>query len=79
MNQTLFLENISKIHEIFNSNEAHLNGLAEGINSDGAQREILDCFLDELGLEKNSDTRYVAYARIAGKKFEPLDIYLEKI
>ena len=79
MNQTTFLENISKIHEIFNSNEAHLNGLAEGIQKEGNQREILDTFLDSLGLEKNSDTRFIAYARIAGKKFEPLDIYLEKI
>lgn len=34
MNQTQFLENISKIHELFNANEAHLNGLSEGIQNE---------------------------------------------
>lgn len=34
MNQTLFLENISKIHQLFGENEAHLNSLAEGIQNE---------------------------------------------
>ncbi len=40
---------------------------------------MLDDFLDTLGLEKNSETYYIAAARIGDKKFEPLGIYLEKI
>ncbi len=79
MNQAQFLENISRIHELFRENELHLNTLSDGIGTDGSARVILDNFLDILGLEKNSETRYVSSARVGGKKFEPLDIYLEKI
>jgi hypothetical protein len=35
--------------------------------------------LTVLGVEKNAETYYAAAVRIGDKKFEPLDIYLEKI
>jgi len=78
MNKQQFLENISKIHDIFNSHESHYNSLSDGINEQGSERDILDDFLDTLGLEKNPETYYAAAVRIGDKKFEPLDIYLEK-
>ncbi len=79
MNTTQFLENISKIHDIFNAHEAHYNSLSIWINTSGEYRDILDTFLESLDLEKNPETYYAAAARIGDKKFEPLDIYLEKI
>ena len=78
MNKQQFLENISKIHDIFNKHESHYNSLSRGINAQWEERDILDNFLDALGLEKNAETYYAAAARIGDKKFEPLDIYLEK-
>jgi len=79
MNKQQFLDNISKIHDIFNTHEAHYNSLSEWINKQWEQRNILDAFLDALWLEKNNETYYAAAARIGDKKFEPLDIYLEKL
>ncbi len=79
MNKQQFLQNISRIHEIFNANESHLNTLSYGISQKGEARDILDDFLESLGLEKNMETYYIAASRIGDKKFEPLDIYLEKI
>jgi len=78
MNKQQFLENISKIHDIFNKHEAHYNSLSNGINSEWPEREVLDDFLDTIWIEKNSETYYAAAARIGDKKFEPLDVYLEK-
>jgi len=78
MDKQKFLENIAEIHILFNRQERHLNSLTEGIQNSGKNRDILDDFLDVLGLEKNSETYYIAAARIGDKKFEPLDIYLEK-
>lgn len=79
MDKQQFLDNISKIHDIFNTHEAHYNSLSNWINSQGKEREILDTFLNSIGLEKNAETYFAAAARIWDKKFEPLDIYLEKI
>jgi len=79
MNKQQFLENISKIHDIFNAHEAHYNALSQGVNDQWEQRDILDNFLDTIWVEKNPETYYAAAARIGDKKFEPLDIYLEKI
>lgn len=79
MDTKTFLQNITTVHEIFWAFEAELNGLSEWINKEGKQQKVLDVFLDTLWLPKNSETRYIASARIGGKKFEPLDIYLEKI
>ena len=41
------------------------------------QNKILDSFLDELWLQKNKKTRYIAYERIANLKPTPLQQYLE--
>ena len=78
MDKQQFSENISRIHEIFNAHEDHLNTLSKWILEPWKHREVLDDFLDVLSLEKNTETRYIAAARIWDKKFEPLDIYLEK-
>jgi len=40
---------------------------------------VLDDLLDTLGLEKTEETRFIAYARLKNKHFEPLDVYLEKL
>lgn len=79
MNRQEFLIQIARIHELFSENEKHLNTLSDGINSEGPQREILDTLLDTLRLPKNAESRYAAAARIGDKKFEPLEIYLEKL
>ncbi len=79
MNKEQFEENIGKIHKIFEENEKHLWELSKWISAEWSQREILDDFLNTLGLEKNSETRFATSARICSKHFEPLDIYLEKI
>ena len=50
MNKQKFLENIAEIHILFNRHENHLNSLAEGIQNSGKNRDILDDFLDVLGL-----------------------------
>jgi len=39
--------------------------------------QVLDTFLDELSLEKNSKTRYIAYQRIVNLNPEPLKTYLK--
>lgn len=40
---------------------------------------ILDNFLDELSMKKTPENRFIAYARIADLRAEPLDLYLDKI
>ena len=79
MHKEQFTKNISKIHELFETQQWHLHSLVEWIQNDGEARNILDNFLETLSLEKNEETRYIAHARICDKKFEPLQIYLEKI
>jgi hypothetical protein len=79
MNKQQFEQNISKIHEIFNAQQNHLNSLSAGINKPGKEQDILSDFLDTLNIEKNSETYYIAAARIADKKVEPLDVYAEKL
>ena len=78
MNKQQFLENITRIHELFHANEKHLNSLSNGVSQEGKQRDILDDFLGTMWLEKNAETYFAAASRIGDKKFEPLDIYLEK-
>ena len=46
MNKQKIEQNISRIHEIFNKQQDHLNSLSDGINDAGKQRDILDSFLD---------------------------------
>ena len=71
--------NISQIHKIFQQQEEHFNTLSGWISQKWEARKVLDDFLETLGLEKNTETYYIAAARIWDKKFEPLDIYLEKL
>lgn len=79
MDQEQFEINISRIHKMFQKQEEHFNTLSEWISQKWEARDILDNFLETLELEKNSETYYIAAARIWDKKFEPLDIYLEKL
>ncbi len=78
MNKEQFLENLSKIHAIFQEEEKHLNTLSHGIQNTGKEREVLDDLLDTLQLEKNAETYFAAAARIGDKKFEALEMYLKK-
>lgn len=78
MNRQEFLQNIAKIHELFQETEAHLNSLSNGIHTSCEERKILDDFLNAMWLDANPETYFSAAARIGDKKFEPLDIYLEK-
>ena len=41
------------------------------------EHQILDGFLNYLGFEKNKQTRYIAYERLAQLNSEPLKLYLE--
>ncbi len=79
MNTSAFLQDVSRIHELFQKNEQHLNSLSEGISKNNWQRKVLDDILDVLQLDKNEETYFAAATRIGQKKFEALDIYLEKI
>lgn len=79
MNKKQFEKNLEQIHTLFQDQEKHLNALSQGISEGGKEREVLDDFLKAHNIEKNSETYYIASARIGDKKFEPLDNYLEKI
>ncbi|MCH8518197.1 invasion protein CiaB [Candidatus Gracilibacteria bacterium] len=74
-----FLQDLAELHGIFEQKQSYLSGLQKGIKEVGKEQEILDSLLDALSLEKNEETRYIAYARLKNKHFEPLDIYLEKL
>lgn len=78
MNQETFLKHLEKIHQIFEQKQSFLNTLHIWIGQEGKQREMLDHLLTVLGLPLNEETRFIASARIGQKKFEPLDIYLER-
>lgn len=71
--------NFKRIHEIFSQYRAELDNLSSGVSGENVQRNILDIFLETLWLEKNKQTRYTAAQRLGTWKFEPLEIYLEKI
>jgi hypothetical protein len=39
---------------------------------------VLESFLDIIGLEKNEETRFIAFARIVDLREAPLKIFIEK-
>ncbi len=79
MTQEKFLQDLAELHGIFEQKQSYLSGLQKWIKEAGKEQEVLEGLLDVLWLEKTEETRYIAYARLKNKHFEPLDIYLEKL
>ena len=79
MTEQKFLQDLAELHAIFEEKQSYLSSLQKGIKEAWRQQEVLDNLLDTLSLEKTDETRYIAYARLKNKYFEPLDIYLEKL
>lgn len=74
-----FLQDLSVLHRIFEQKQSSLSSLQKGIKEAWKEQEVLESLLDALSVEKTEETRYIAYARLKNKHFEPLDIYLEKL
>ena len=79
MTQEKFLQDLAELHRIFEEKQSYLSSLQKGIKEAWKEQEVLDGLLEVLGVEKTEETRYIAYARLKNKHFEPLDIYLEKL
>lgn len=78
MDQYQFEKNLEIIHQKFTLGRSEINALSGGVRRSGEAQDVLHALLDQLSLPKNNETRYIAYERIALKKFEPLKIYLQR-
>jgi hypothetical protein len=79
MNKQTFEKNIQIFLNFYKAKQDELNNLEKGIKNENEQRYILDAFLDFLEIEKDQETRYAAYMRLAMLKEDALKLYLEKI
>lgn len=79
MNKKEIEKNLGEIIKLYNSLQNWLHDLLKWIKQEGKERWILDDFLNYLWLEKNDETRYVAYTRIVSLKEDSLELYLEKL
>ena len=70
--------NIARIIEIKDAEQKKLNSLISGIKNSWDSQDILNSFLDNVWLDKNEETRFLAYSRLVNFKWEPLLEYLEK-
>ncbi|MDP2091071.1 MAG: invasion protein CiaB [Candidatus Gracilibacteria bacterium] len=77
MNKQEIEQNLNEIIKLYKSLQSNINDLLKGVKQDGSQRVMLDDFLDYIGLDKNDETRYAAYARIALLKEDPLILYMD--
>ncbi len=78
MEQIELENNLKEIIELYKNLQLGINDLVNWINKEWKHRIILDEFLDFIWLEKNEETRYIAYSRIANLKEEPLILYIDK-
>ena len=72
-------ENIWEIHVIFNSERNKLNNLRIWINEEWKERDLLDSFIDYLGLEKNEWNRLWAYNRLSALRDDNLKITFNEL
>ena len=79
MNKQTFEKNIQIFLNFYKAKQDELNNLEKWIKNENEQRYILDAFLDFLEIEKDQETRYAAYMRLAMLKEDSLKLYLEKI
>lgn len=77
MNKIEIEQNIKEIIELYNNLQSSINDLLKWVSEEWSQRYMLDDFLDFVWLEKNEESRYAAYVRIANLKEEPLVLYME--
>lgn len=71
------MEKVKKINQIFQDTFKDMKESFVNSKNWEEYNAILDNFLDELNLEKNTQTRYIAYSRIVNLKTEPLSLYLD--
>ena len=69
---------IDKVQFLIAEKTKWLNDLNIGIKTSWPEQTILDSFLDRLGLEKNEETRFIAYTRIATMRDDGIRNYSEK-
>jgi hypothetical protein len=69
---------IRTIHSFIVQRTENLNKLNGGIQEAWNEQMILDSFLDVTGLEKNEETRYIAYQRIASLREDGLLNFINK-
>lgn len=79
MNKEQLEGNLKEIIELYNNLQKSLHDLLKWVKENGNERNILDEFLDFLSLEKNEESRYAAYTRIANLQETSLELYLKKL
>lgn len=71
-------KNIKEIIELYNNLQASLHDIYIWVKQEGDHRKHLDEFLDYIWIEKNEETRFVAYSRLINLRENSLELYLEK-
>lgn len=71
-------KDIHSIHKIIGKRIESLNELSKGIKESWSERATLDFFLDTLEIEKNEETRYIAYERVAKLREDSLLNFISK-
>ncbi|MCP4523767.1 MAG: invasion protein CiaB, partial [Candidatus Gracilibacteria bacterium] len=79
MEKITFENDIQLLLKEYKRKQEELNSLSIGLREEGKQRDILESFLDFLELEKNNESRYAAYMRLAQLKENSLRLYLESL
>ncbi len=77
MNRQELEQNIKDVLELYKSLQSNINDLLKWVKEEGGHRVMLDDFLDYIWLDKNEETRYAAFARIAQLKEVPLILYMD--
>ena len=78
MNKEQLENNLKEVIELYNNLQWSLHDLLEWVKNPWRERMHLDEFLSFLNLEKNEESRYAAYTRIANLRENSLWLYLEK-
>lgn len=78
MNRKEIENNIKEIIELYNNLQSSLHNLIKWVKESWKQRIHLDEFLDYIWLEKNEETRFIAYSRIVNLHENALELYMDK-
>ena len=77
MNKEQLEKNLKEIIDLYNNLQSWLHDLQKGVKNIWSARDNLDEFLDFVWLEKNEETRFAAYSRIAWLHENALELYLK--
>jgi len=78
MNKIELENNLKEVTKLYKDLQQSINDLLKWVKNKWRERVILDEFIDFIWIEKNKETRFVAFSRISWLRENPLELYLNK-